>query len=95
MHLREEVTKEQDIQNDKTIIKDETSNNSGNTNNEKKTELQLLDEIQKEFVAFLLPWLKLVPNTPNSPRDTEYNTVTTEEKNKAWRNIVLKNLSKV
>ena len=73
-----------------------TINSSQSTNNERKMELQLLDEIQKEFVAFLLPWLRLVPRTP-SQRNMSMgsNRITTEEKNKAWRNIVLKNLSKV
>jgi hypothetical protein len=95
--VKNRVPKDKDIQKGKTIVEEETLNGSQSTNSERKMELQLLDEIQKEFVAFLLPWLKLVPSTPaqhnsDMPRG---HRITTEEKNKAWRNIVLKNLSKV
>jgi hypothetical protein len=95
--VKNRVQKDKDIQKGKTIVEEGTLNGSQGTNNERKMELQLLDEIQKEFVAFLLPWLKLVPSTPaqhnsDMPRG---HRITTEEKNKAWRNIVLKNLSKV
>ena len=47
-----------------------------NRNDNKRKELQQLEEIEKEFVAFLLPWLKLVPTVSNKEK-----TSTTVKKN--------------
>ena len=59
----------------------------------KRKELQQLEEIEKEFVAFLLPWLKLVPTasaSANNIRKEKQNT----HANRGLNNY-LNNLSKV
>ena len=68
------------------------------TNNE-KVELKQLEEIEKQFVAFLLPWLKLVPNFPSGQNfsiTTEYNKGALKEENSKKRlDNSLNSLSKV
>jgi len=59
----------------------------------KRKELQQLEEIEKEFVAFLLPWLKLVPTA-----STSVNNIRKEKQNthaNRGLNNYLNSLSKV
>ena len=61
-------------------------------------ELYQLQQIEKDFVAFLLPWLKLVPNSSRDRRnklDNEQKKVNMEDKNQRRLDGYLSNLSKV
>ena len=61
-------------------------------------ELRQLEEIEKDFVAFLLPWLKLVPSSSRergSKITKEQRDLEMEGKNKRRLDNYLSNLSKV
>ena len=77
----------------------EATNSETVMDDKKRKELQKLEEIEKEFVAFLLPWLKLVPTMSSREANDAHGNKVSKEKHDTKSNRSLNNylnsLSKV